>query len=123
MSKEVRSGVVSNLKTWHNDSATSGKATSLPRTQNHPHIAIGKACGWKRPRAPSVRAPFQDDRATPAVLTFFRETKAGRMVSLVPLMDGEREEGNIREEELRRGGWTGPAPRMPPLPRLSLVCI
>ena len=33
------------------------------------------------PRASSVRLLFQDERATPAVLTFLRETKAGRVVS------------------------------------------
>ena len=44
---------------------------------------------------------FQDDRATPAVLTFLRETKVGKMINLTPPEEEEREE---REEEGEEGG-------------------
>ena len=42
---------------------------------------VGKACQWKHPRAPTVRLLFQDERATPAVLSFLRDTKVGRITS------------------------------------------
>ena len=46
---------------------------------------IGKACGWKQPRAPSVRMElFDDERATEAVLNFLRVTWDGCMVFLEP---------------------------------------
>ena len=35
----------------------------------------GRACGWKYPRAPRISLLFGDERATPAVLTFLRDTK------------------------------------------------
>ena len=56
--------------------------------------SVGKAGGWKQPRAPSLRALFQNDKATTAVPTFLRETRVGRTVNLTPL---EEEEGG-REE-------------------------
>ena len=42
---------------------------------------------------PTVGLPFKDERATPAVLRFLRDTEVGRMVILLP-----------REEE---GEWEG----------------
>ena len=42
-------------------------------------------------------------RVTPAVLTFLRETRAGRMINLAP---PEEEEGGKREE----GEESGPGP-------------
>ena len=45
--------------------------------------------------------PFQDDRETPAVLTFLREAKVGRMINLAP---PEEEEGEGREGEEEEGG-------------------
>ena len=48
-----------------------------------------------------VEAPvllYQDERATPAALTFLRDTKAGRMVTLAP-PEGEEWEG-LEEIEL-----------------------
>lgn len=53
--------------------------------------SVGKACGWKHPWAPSVRRLFDDDRATPAVLNFLRETNVGRLILLVP----SEEEGGV----------------------------
>ena len=41
---------------------------------------VRKACQRRHPRAPSVRLLSQDER----VLTFLRETKVGRMSTLVP---------------------------------------
>ena len=66
--------------------------------------SVGKACGWKRPRAPSIRMLFRDDRATPAVPTFLRETKVGRMVNLAPLRrrgTGERTRERRKERRAR----------------------
>ena len=39
--------------------------------------SVGKACGWKHLRAPTLRSLFQDGRTTPAVLAPFRETRVG----------------------------------------------
>ena len=36
---------------------------------------IGKACGWRHPRVSSVRKMFDDERATEAMLAFFRDTR------------------------------------------------
>ena len=52
-----------------------------------------KACERKHPRAPSIKTLFQGDRAAPAVLTFLRETKVGRMITLAP---PDSEEGGRR---------------------------
>ena len=41
---------------------------------------VGKACRWEHPSALSIRLLFLDEWTTPAALTFFRETKVGRMV-------------------------------------------
>ena len=65
---------------------------------------IGRACGRKQPRAPSVRNTFGDERATEAVLTFLRDTNVGCMVAIAPL----EEEGEVAEGE---EGGPGP-PRM-----------
>lgn len=67
---------------------------------------IGKACGWKHPRAPSAKKTFEDKRATEAVLTYLRDTRAGYMVSLVPL----EEEGGpgLPQDEEGEGGGPGP---------------
>lgn len=45
---------------------------------------IGRLCEWERPRAPSVRRMFEDVRATPAVLSFLRDTRVGKMATLAP---------------------------------------
>ena len=49
--------------------------------------SVGKACRWKHPRAPSVRALFQNDEATPAVRAFLRKTRVGRMANLGSLVE------------------------------------
>lgn len=59
-----------------------------------------RLCEWKRPRAPSVRAMFDDVRATPAVLTFLRDTRVGRMISMAP-REGE---GGEEDSEGQEGG-------------------
>lgn len=41
-----------------------------------------KACGYKHPPAPQVKTLFEEGEATPAVLTFLRETKVGQMVGV-----------------------------------------
>ena len=69
--------------------------------------SVGKVCEWKHPRAPSVRLLFQDERATPAVLTFIREIKVGRVVILAPPLEAE-EWGGLEEMALRpEGGALG----------------
>ena len=45
---------------------------------------IGEACGWKHPRAPSVRNMFRDEWATEAVLIFLRDTKAECVFTIAP---------------------------------------
>ena len=42
---------------------------------------VEKACGWKHPRAPSVRRLFDRGRAAPTVLAILRGTEIGRMVT------------------------------------------
>ena len=54
--------------------------------------SVGRDCEWKHPRAPTVRVLFQEERATPAVLAFLRDTKVGRMVTLTH-PEGEEWEG------------------------------
>ena len=49
-----------------------------------------------------VRLLFQDDRMTPAVLAFLRETKIGRMINLASL-EVEEERG-VGDTELRACG-------------------
>ena len=66
---------------------------------------IGKACGWKHPKAPSFKHLWKDGAAG-AVLDFLRDTKAGCMVNARRLLGeegGEDGEGKINEE-----GWPGP---------------
>ena len=56
---------------------------------------------------PSGRAMFGDGRATPAVLTFLRDTRVGRMASLAPREEewwGEEENSESEGEE----GGPGP---------------
>ena len=79
---------------------------------------MGKACEWKHPRAPTVRLLFEDDRATPAVLDFLRDTRVGRVFT--PAALEECGEDGLEELELRpwegEGGWNengeegGPGP-------------
>ena len=69
--------------------------------------SVGKACKLKHPRAPSIRLLFQDDRATPAVPTFLRETGAGEMINLAsPAEEGGGMEEEREEDEEEDG--TGP---------------
>lgn len=64
---------------------------------------VGEACGWKHPRAPSVRQLFQEEKAVPDLL---RETKVGKMATLASLT--EEDEEDLEEVELRpRGGGAG----------------
>ena len=79
---------------------------------------VGRACGWKHPRAPPVGRLFDDDRATPAVFTFLRSTKAGRTAALGPSRGGGRGgvgRGRAVSSERDRGtggegGEGGPGP-------------
>ena len=65
--------------------------------------SVGKACEWKHPRAPAVRLLFQDERATPVVLTFLRETRVRRMVNLATPME-EGSGRSWRDSAVARGG-------------------
>ena len=42
---------------------------------------IARLYEWKTPRAPAVRLMFDDVRAAPAVLSFLRDTRVGRIVA------------------------------------------
>lgn len=44
---------------------------------------VGKLCVRKHPRAPTIRALF-DERATRAALAFLREAKVGQSVTIPP---------------------------------------
>ena len=57
--------------------------------------AIGKACGWKHPKAPSARHLWKD-KATEAVLDFLRDTRVGCMVNVRRLPREER--GGVEED-------------------------
>ena len=58
---------------------------------------IGKACGWKHLRAPSIRRMF-DERIAVAALNFPRDPKVSCMVLLTPPAE-EEEEGVSEGEE------------------------
>ena len=51
-------------------------------------------------QAPSIRQLFNDTRATPAVLEFFRKTKVGYMTSQLLLEAGQDDEEEVEEIEL-----------------------
>ena len=68
---------------------------------------IGKAGGWKHPRAPSARLLWKE-KATEAVLDFLRDTRVGCMVTLRP---AEEEDGEGSEGEA--GGLGPPRPYFP----------
>ena len=59
-----------------------------------------RLCEWETPRPPEVRLLFDDVRAAPAVLTFLRETRVGR---IVPQSLRRRWEGEDRREADREG--------------------
>ena len=65
---------------------------------------IERLCEWRTPRAPAVLLMFDDVRATPAVLSFLRDTQVGRMASLAPRGD----EGEGEESEGEEGGLGSP---------------
>ena len=50
--------------------------------------SVVRAWGWKHPRAPRIRTLFEMEETTPAVLTFLRDTRVGKMVSLAALGGG-----------------------------------
>ena len=62
--------------------------------------AIGKACGWKHPKAPSVRHLWKD-KSTEAGLDFRRDARVGCMVNVrrLPREGGEEGEGETSEED------------------------
>ena len=59
------------------------------------------------PGGPLHRDAFPGRQGNPAVLTFLRETKVGRMIDLAPAEEDEGEEGRRKERK-----WAGPALRM-----------
>ena len=65
-------------------------------------------CEWSGPRAPLVRRMTDDVRTTPAVLTFLRYTRVGRVVALAP---PEVEEGEVEDSvDEESGEESGPGP-------------
>ena len=66
--------------------------------------------------APSVRAMLDDQRATPAVLDFLRDTLVGMMISLAPR---EEKEGGRRIVRERRAGRASPRYIFP----VSFLCF
>ena len=68
---------------------------------------IRRLCEKRGPVAPSVRAMFGDSRAAPAVLTFLRDTRVGKMASLSPRGQNWREGERDSQSE---GEEAGPGP-------------
>ena len=67
---------------------------------------IARSCEWERPRALAVRLMFDDVHAVPAMLTFLRDTRVGKMV---PLARREEWRGEDTSREVdREGGEGGP---------------
>ena len=63
-----------------------------------------RLCDWDGPRAREVRLLFDDVRAAPAVLTFLRHTRVGR---IVPQALRKRTEWEISREMDREGEGGG----------------
>ena len=70
---------------------------------------VGKLCEWKELRAPEVRLLFDDVQAAPAVLSFLRNTRIGR---IAPQALRRRREGGLGREVDREGEGDegGPGP-------------
>ena len=60
--------------------------------------SVGKAFGWKHPRASRIEMYFEEQKATSAVLTFLWETKVGEAVSLAALRGGRSGELPVEAE-------------------------
>ena len=69
--RQSRFYLVAGCPTWRGQPSVKWKKTE-------------KMCEWERQRAPSVRLMFNDVRAAPAVLSFLRDTRVARMISLAP---------------------------------------
>ena len=67
---------------------------------------VERLCDWEEPRAREVRLLFDDVRAAPAVLSFLRDTRVGRIVpqALRRRREGERGGEVDREGEGDEGG-------------------
>ena len=106
-------------------SASPGSASSpgAPRERARHESCGGGArlCEWKTPRAPAVQLLFDDVRAAPAVLSFLRDTRVGRMVPLA-LREEWRGEDTVREVAREEGKACRACRRMPLFfLRISLV--
>ena len=71
---------------------------------------VEKLCDWQGPRAPDMRLLFNDVRATPAVLSFLRDTKVGKMISLEPQEERGEEGSGEDGEDGEEGEEGGPGP-------------
>ena len=106
-------------------SASPGSASSpgAPRERAR-HESYGggaRLCEWKTPRAPAVQLLFDDVRAAPAVLSFLRDTRVGRMVPLA-LREEWRGEDTVRGVAREEGKACRAYRRMPLFfLRISLV--
>ena len=76
---------------------------------------IGKACGWKHPKAPSAKHLWKDE-ATGAVLEFLRDTRVGCLVIVRRLPREEEREGEENEED-------GPGPPSAVFSFVSSFCF
>ena len=68
---------------------------------------VEKLCEWEGPRPPEVRLIFDDVRAAPAVLTFLRDTRIGK---IVPQVLRRRREGESGRKVDKEGEEDGPGP-------------
>ena len=74
---------------------------------------VGYLCGQKHPREPRMALLFGDERATRAVLSFFRKTKVGQIVTIPPRDEAGEEggmEGSGEERVEVEGEEGGPGP-------------
>ena len=69
---------------------------------------IGKACGWRHLRAPSVRLLWKE-KAKGAVLDFLGGTRVGCRAAVMAII-GPREEEDRSEGEAGEGEEGGPGP-------------
>ena len=70
---------------------------------------VERLCEWKEPKAKEVRLLFDDIRAAPAVLTFLRDTRVGRVVTQALRRRRERARGGVADRE-GEGDEGGPGP-------------
>lgn len=68
---------------------------------------MGRSCGWKHLKAPSVRHLW-NAKAMEAVLVFLRDTRAGNFITISCTMGPQEGERDSEAEEEGEEGGPGP---------------